>query len=379
MPAFITGLGACLPNHPVANDQIESVLGMVNGRPSRVKRIVLGRNGIHSRYYARDPRCGQTHTNAQMTAEAIRAMARQQYLSLDEIDVLACGTSSPDQMIPSHASMVHGALACPPCEVVATSGVCCSGMSAMKYAYMAVASGAASTAVATGSELSSSWLQANAFHLHRSEGSPEDDPYVSFEQEFLRWMLSDGAGAVCISHRPRAGGLSLRVDWLDLVSFANELETCMYCGGVKKEGGRFFSWRELDTFDDVWKEGYLNLTQDVRLLKDSVVPVGFRHSFQRVRDKHHMEPQNIDWFLPHLSSEYFRQPVADTFAEEGFVIPQEKWFTNLAEKGNTGSASIFIMLEELWASGRLARGDRVFCGVPESARFTYAYMHLTAV
>ena len=379
MPAYITGLGVCLPNRPVPNDQIEAVLGMVNGRPSRVKRIVLGRNGIRSRYYARDPRCGQTHTNAQLTAEAIRAMERNQYLSLDAIDVLACGSSSPDQMIPSHAAMVHGELGCPPCEVVSTSGVCCSGMSAMKYALMAVLSGTARTAVATGSELASSWLQANAFRCHPSQASPEDDPYVSFDKEFLRWMLSDGAGAVCISDQPRAAGLSLRVDWLDLVSFANELATCMYCGGVKKEDGRFVSWRQLSQFDNVWEDGYLNLTQDVKLLKDLVVPVGFRRSFQRVREKHHMEPQNIDWFLPHLSSEYFRQPVADAFAAEGFVIPQEKWFTNLGEKGNTGSASIYIMLEELWASGRLAPGDRVFCGVPESARFTYAYMHLTAV
>ena len=39
----------------------------------------------------------------------------------------------------------------------------------------------------------------------------------------------------------------------------------------------------------------------------------------------------------------------------GFAIPEERWFTNLASRGNTGSASFFIMLEELVASGRVRR------------------------
>ena len=37
----------------------------------------------------------------------------------------------------------------------------------------------------------------------------------------------------------------------------------------------------------------------------------------------------------------------------GFRIPFEKWFTNLAYKGNTGSASIYVIMEELFQSGHL--------------------------
>ena len=36
-------------------------------------------------------------------------------------------------------------------------------------------------------------------------------------------------------------------------------------------------------------------------------------------------------------------------------IPCERWFTNLTTKGNTGAASIYIMLEELVASGGRTR------------------------
>jgi 3-oxoacyl-[acyl-carrier-protein] synthase III len=380
MEAYINAVGAFLPNEPVGNDQIEAVLGVVNGRPSRIKQMILKRNGINTRHYARNRQDrGQTHTNAQQTAEAVRALARNGDFPLGEIDVLACGTSSPDQMIPSHASMVHDQVGCPPCEIVSTTGVCCSGMAAMKYAYLSVLSGKARRAVSTGSELASSWLQASAFQVQRSTASPEDDPYVSFEQEFLRWMLSDGAGAVAIEPRPRPGCPCLRIDWLDIVSLASEMETCMYCGGVKEADGSLRTWRELDRFDNVWQDGYLNLTQDIKVLKERMVPVGFLKSFSQVRDKYGLSPDRIDWWLPHISSQFFRQPTYDTLVQMGFELPYEKWFTNLSEKGNTGSASIYIMLEELWSSGRLRPGQRVLCGVPESARFTFAYMHCTVV
>jgi 3-oxoacyl-[acyl-carrier-protein] synthase-3 len=380
MEAYITAVGAFLPNDPVPNDRIERVLGEVNGRPSRLKHLILKRNGINTRYYARlTPEGKQTHTNAQLAAEAIRDAARKGHFRPEDIDLLACGTSSPDQIVPSHASMVHGLVGCPPCEVASTSGVCCTGMTALKYAYLNVKAGNARRAVATGSELASSWLQAGAFQVQRSAASPEKDPYVTFNQEFLRWMLSDGAGAVAIEPQPRPGTPSLRIDWLDIASFANDMETCMYCGGVKQENGNLQTWRELQNFDNVWKDGYLNLTQDVKLLKEKLIPVGFRRSFERLRQRHPLAPDKIDWALAHLSSEFFRQPTYDLLAEMGFTILPEKWFSNLESKGNTGSASILIMLEELWNSGALKPGHRLLVGVPESARFTFAYMHCTVV
>ena len=63
----------------------------------------------------------------------------------------------------------------------------------------------------------------------------------------------------------------------------------------------------------------------------------------------------------------------------GFAIAEDKWFTNLTTKGNTGAASIYIMLEELFHSGRLRSGEKILCFVPESGRFSTAFMLLTVV
>jgi 3-oxoacyl-[acyl-carrier-protein] synthase III len=186
MAAFITGLGVCLPNQPVPNDSIESVLGRVADRPSRLKELVLARNGIRSRYYAIDPATGQpTHTNAQLTAEAVRRLAATCGRDLAEIDLLACGTSSPDQWIPSHAAMVQGELKLRPVEIVSTSGVCCSGMAALKYALLSLASETARSAVVTGSELSSAALRSSHFQ-GQIDVQLEDNPFPAFEHEFLR-------------------------------------------------------------------------------------------------------------------------------------------------------------------------------------------------
>lgn len=379
MTAYLNGWGICLPNAPVDNQSIEKVLGVVGGRPSRMKEVILARNGIQNRYYAIDPNTGlPTHNNAEITALAIRDLMTRTGLADDKIELLACGTSSPDQWIPNHASMVQGVLRLPPCEIVSTAGVCCSGMTALRYACNAIKNDPSLSAIATGSELASGSLKAAHFR-HQLEARVDQNPYLSFENEFLRWMLSDGSGAVLVQAKPNTSQLSLRVDWLDIVSYAGDLESCMYAGAIKRPDGTLQSWREAADPASLMRQGYFNLSQDARVLERNIIQVAFRRSLERMIAKKQVRPSEIDWLLPHMSSEFFRQPIAKTMQELQFEVPQEKWFTNLANKGNTGSASIFIMLEELVSSGRLQPNQKIVCVVPESARFSFAYMHLTVI
>ncbi len=101
---FITRTSSFFPNEVVPNDRMEDFLGRIGGRPSRVKNIILRQNGITGRYYALD--CDQriTHTNAQMAASAIDCLFKSPQ-EKETVQLLACGTSSPDQNLPSQASM----------------------------------------------------------------------------------------------------------------------------------------------------------------------------------------------------------------------------------------------------------------------------------
>ena len=147
--------------------------GRIHRLPSRIKRRVLNNNKIEQRHYAIDPATGAlTHTNAQLTAEAIRRLNPYPGFTPEEIQCLCCGTTMPDLLAPGHGLMVHGELGNPPCEVISTAGICLSGIAALKYAYMNVALELSDNAVATGSELASSLIRSNFFeHLERRLGA----------------------------------------------------------------------------------------------------------------------------------------------------------------------------------------------------------------
>ena len=379
---YITDLAGFLPNAPVGNDEIEQILGMIGGKPSRSRRLTLRNNGIQTRHYAIDPQTGRyTHNAAQMAAESVRNVLQRGGLTLDQIECLACATSGPDQLKPAHGNMVHGELGGAPLEVVTTAGVCTSGVTALKYAYLNIAAGLTRNAISSGSEFASSFMRGANFEpeVESRIAELEQRPELAFEKDFLRWMLSDGAGAALLSSQPNRDRLSLRIDWIDGLSYAGEMPVCMYSGAIKRADGSLQGWREAPDTQDILKQGYFAVKQDARLLNELVLPATVQRALSHLAVKHDLKPDDVTWFLPHYSSEYFRQRLHDAMAKCGFGIPLTRWFSNLTSKGNIGSAAIYLIMEELMYSGRLKKGDRLLCYVPESARFSVYYMHLTVV
>jgi 3-oxoacyl-[acyl-carrier-protein] synthase-3 len=371
---YITRTASFLPHDPVANDDIETYLGMVGGRPSRIRRIILGRNGINSRHYALGP--GRERlTNAALVARAVRALLPGDDLA--ELRLLACGTTSPDQILPGHASMVHGELGIGPVETYSFSGACNAGMQALKTAFLSVGSGNAPNAVATGSERMSAQLTADKFAAELEKIlEVRKNGYIAFEKDFLRWMLSDGAGALLMEPAPDPARNSLKVEWVEMVSFAGELEPCMYAGGVKS-GSTLIGYHDLDPAE--WMaNSVFAIRQDVKLLERHIVPKAVEFVTGLV-DRGAFDPAAITWFLPHLSSAFFADRIREGLAAAGIGIAADAWFTNLDRVGNVGSASVYLMLDELVRSGRLAAGDKILVCSPESARFSYAAALLTAV
>jgi 3-oxoacyl-[acyl-carrier-protein] synthase III len=374
---YINNTSIFLPNEPIGNEEMEEYLGFINDKPSRSKSIVLRNNGIKRRFYAITKEGKSTHTNAEMTALAVKDLFKNNPAGLKEIELLSCGTSSPDQMMPSHGVMVHGWLPeTNAIEVVSPSGVCCAGMHALKYAYMATQTGNVQLSVATGSErLAISMRSANYEDEAQKMKELVDDPYIGFEKEFLRWMLSDGAAAFLISDKKNETGISLRVEWIDGYSYAHELEACMYTGGEKLKDGSIKGYREY-TPQELMSQSILSIKQDVKLLSKNIVLYG-GYGVKAVLDKHGVKSEEIDHFLPHMSSEFFKDKIYQQLMANGTGITYDKWFVNLSQIGNVGAASVYFMVDELFHSGKLKKGDKIFLLVPESARFSYMFSLLT--
>jgi 3-oxoacyl-[acyl-carrier-protein] synthase-3 len=277
--------------------------------------------------------------------------------------------------------MVHGELATPPCEVHTSAAVCTSSMSALRYAMLNVRAGEYQNAISLGSEFPSRYMRGRNFEpeLENRVADLEKRPELAFEKDFLRWMLSDGAGAALVRSQPNPDRLSLRIDWIDIVSLAGDMPVCMHSGGNKRPDGSMQYWHELEDPLDIVRQGFYALKQDARLLSENVVTAWVDRAFMSIARRHQLKPDDITWFLPHYSSEYFRTRLHDRMVEKGFPIPYERWFSNLPRVGNIGSASIYLIMEELLYSGRLKSGDKLLCAIPESGRFIFSYMHLTVV
>lgn len=371
---YITRVSKFLPNDAVENEHIEGRLGLINGKPSRAKNIVLRSNQIKSRHYAIDENGNVTHNNTELTTEAIKLLCDSKF-TVEDIELLSCGTSTPDQLLPAHASMVHGILKGGNMEVNTVSGVCCAGMNALKYAYLSVMTEQVSNAVCTGSERVSTWIKSTAYENEISHlNNLESNPILAFNKDFLRWMLSDGAGAMLLENEPK-GEFPLKIEWMEGFSYAHEMETCMYAGGEKDANGGMKPWSEVPI--EQWgKESVFAIKQDTKLLGDNILVKGV-DSLKKAITKNGVVADDITYYLPHISSYFFKDGLYEEMKKQGVHIPFERWFLNLNKVGNMGSASIYVMLEELFASGNLKKGDTILLSVPESARFSYTYAYLT--
>jgi len=374
---YITKTATYFPNQPVSNEEMEEYLGLINQSPSKSRRIVLRNNGIKNRFYALSKEGKSTHTNAEMTASSIRKMLDNDPEQLGKIDLLVCGTSSPDQIMPSHAVMVHGELPeTKAIEVVSPSGVCCAGMHALKYAYMSVKTGDAHMAVATGSERFSAALKSELFEEEAQKLKDlENNPYIGFEKEFLRWMLSDGASSFLLTDKKNETGFSLRIEWIEGVSYAYRMEPCMYMGGEKLENGKMKSYLDY-TPEEVQAQSIMSIKQDVKLLSENIVPLGGIKLSELFKSKN-LDPADVDYFLPHMSSEFFRAKIFEQLQKNGTPIPYDKWVVNLSSLGNVGAGSVYFMVDEVFKSPNLKKGQKILLLVPESSRFSYMYALLT--
>lgn len=364
---YITRTSSFFPNNPVSNDDMEKFIGKVDGKPSRVRPIILRQNGIKTRFYALDENQKITHTNAQLAQCAIERLFESD-VEKKGIQFLSCATSMPDQFMPSHASMVHGAAFEQPLEIASLAGVCMSGLLALKTAWLSVGSGNSDNAVCVASELLSPAMLSHFFNEEMKHLKLiEENPHLAFEKDFLRFMLSDGAGALLLQSKPN-GDKNLRIDWIKTYSYANSQPSCMYMWAEKLPNGDLKGWKNF-TGKEMSEKSVWSLKQDVRQLNENSMKY-FVDAVESALKETGQNCDEITYAIPHLSSMYFYDKLDQEFKRRGIDLPTSKWFTNLTWVGNIGSASPFTALDELIKTKDIKQGDKILLMVPESGRFS---------
>lgn len=356
---YITSTGSYLPGKPVENRDINLYLGRVIGE-KRVQKKILAVNGIQTRHYALDQKQIATHSIYELAAEAVKDC-----LSLDRnsprIDYLSAGTTHAPILAPGFSSLLHDQLSkekviTHSLEINSNSGICSSGAQAIVNANRAVKSGEAKAAICVGVEQSSDGLKSKTFRTVYDLPAILKDVRTSrwFMSVFLRFMLSDGAGAFLLEGQPAERGVSLQVNWTYSRSFANQAPLCMKI-----------------------QSSPMMLTQDVRILAKYMPPLS-KEAVEGALCAYGETLDSYTMVLPHMSSYYFESTVRKIMTE---LSPNRDvpYWTNLRTAGNTGAASIFIMLDEYLKTQPMKTGDRLLLFVPESGQFNFVLISLTVV
>ena len=364
--AYLTGFGSYLPGEPVTNDEISERLGGADKVTERIRASILAANGIRTRHYALDEQGEPTELNEELAVKALRAALDDRGMAASDLRMLACATTLGDALVPGFGSMVHGRLGGGPMQVLTASGVCASSLSALDAAVAKIKLGDHPRAAVVGSELPSRSLRQRRF----------DGVKAGMDSHFLRWMLSDGAGAVIVEFQPHPDRPSLRVDWVRQVSLAHEHPVCMRAGMNGLEAAVGATWQDVPV-DEARADGMFTLRQDVSVL-DALADAGLSQ-FEELVDTGLVDVHHLDHVLCHYSTNIFRDLAFDGLRRRVPSLDTDRWFSNLETRGNTGSASIFIALEEAWRTGRFSPGETILLAVPESGRFSFAFAHLTVV
>jgi 3-oxoacyl-[acyl-carrier-protein] synthase-3 len=370
---FINALGCFLPGEPIGNREIEDHIGRVGGAPCKFKSLVLRQNRIKTRHYALDKSGAATHSNSGMAALALKDAIARSEISVNDIGYLATSTTIGDLMVPGLASHVHALSGIRPIEIASFQSVCASSLMAFKSAWLQLRAGEHDCAAVCGSEFASRYFRPGFYEgtlTYKQSGE------VPLNAAFLRFTLSDGAGAAILESKPNERQPSLRIKWINLRSYADRFETCMIAGGVRRNGHTDY-WGDYHSPAEAMEAGALVLSQDFALMR-KMLPVWVSHYLSLIDDGLIRIPE-IDHVVSHYSSHSLREEVVKLLTAAGAMIDERKWFSNLATKGNTGAASIFILLEELYRSGALKSGEQILCHVPESGRALNGFMMLEVV
>jgi 3-oxoacyl-[acyl-carrier-protein] synthase-3 len=361
MSTFITGTGSFLPGPPIGNNSIEEYLGIIEGE-QLVRRQVLAVNGIRTRHYALD-----TDQNETFDVYQLGVLAAQNCLKglapIAPISYLSAGTTHAPYSGPGIASIVHSQLAQQaiipePVEVNSNSGICTSSATGVINAFRAIQSGVHQTALCIGAEQSTQALKSTAFRIIKDTETMERDLKRSqwFMSVFLRFMLSDGAGAWLLESQSREDRTCFKINWTFSRSYASEAPLCMH-----------------------YDNRSARLSQDVDILSKHLFV--FAKTFvTECFERHQERLDSYQIILPHLSSYFFQRKMERLIKQLcGDKGAQPTTWTNLATAGNTGAASIFVMLDQFVRTQQSKAGDRFLLFIPESGQFNFVMISLTQV
>ena len=305
--AGIIGMGHSFPTGILTNADLEKMVDTND-------EWITSRTGIKQRHRATD----DEYTSQFGTKAALQALERAGIESTD-IDLIVCATTTPDQIMPSTGALIQA-------QIGATNA---AGMDVF----------AACSGFLYGITMVESMIRTGQIKYALVIGAEVLTKYVDYTDRGTCVIFGDGAGAAVLGPVPEGKGIlatKIRSD--------GRYEEQLYApGGGTKLGTTH------KTIDD--REHFFKMKGN-ELFKVAVRSMADISA--EMVEKAGYTVEDIDIVIPHQANQRITDAVASRLG-----VPDEKVYSNIAEMGNTSSASIPIAMDECIQSGLIKEGSLV--------------------
>ena len=300
----IMGIGASLPDNIVTNDDLAK-------RVDTSDEWIRERTGIRQRYIVTE---GQKTSDLALAAS--RAALMDAGMDANELDLIICCTTTPDETFPSTATTIQAKLGMAHGAAFDLQAVCSGFIYGLSVADNMIRGGQARTVLLIGAESMSRLLDWN--------------------DRTTCVLFGDGAGAVVLQAHDGVGDNTDKGVLNTRLFSDGRLHDMLYVDGgpssTRTTGYLRMQGRE------VFRHAVTNISAAITA---SVAAAGLTIA-------------DIDWFVPHQAN----QRILDGTAKK-LGIPPEKVISTVAVHGNTSAASVPLALETAVRDGRVKTGDLV--------------------
>ncbi len=306
-----------LPETTISNEDLAEEYGK-NWNSKKIYR----KTGIRTRHIA------TTETTSLLAARAAKKLFSESGYPKERIDFLLLCTQSPDHFLPTTACIVQDLVGLPTSCGALDFNLGCSGF----VNGLALAKGLIMGDMAKNILLIT--VETYTKHIHPKDKS-------------VRTIFGDGAAATLITHKE---GESCKIGEF---IFGTDGKGA---GNLIVPAGGMAMPRTEETAKEITDEQgntrslnnlYMNGPAIFNFTLDTVPG-----TVESLMNKAGLEIQDIDLFVFHQATKFMLDSLRDKIG-----IPEEKFYFNMAEKGNTVSATIPIALRDAADEGKIQPGD----------------------
>lgn len=308
----IIGVGHYVPENIVTNHDLEKLMDTSD-------EWIVERSGIKERRYVTP----QKHSTANMAFEASKMAIKRAKIENNDIDAIVFATLSPDYYFPGSGALLQHKLGLGTKPSIDVKAQCSGFIYALSVADQYIKTGMYKTVLVVGSETQSIALD------------------LTTRGRNMAVLFGDGAGAAVLqSHEENDKGI---------------LSTHLHTQG---EFAEVLLQRSPQTgTKTLFYENIVNEPENIHPYMDGRLV--FKHAAKRMPEviiealkDNNLTVEDIDMFLPHQANLRISQMV-----QKLLRLPDDKVYNNIHKYGNTTSATLPIMLSELWEQGKIKEGQ----------------------